>query len=186
MLPAASRTRNSSGEVSRISSTEPATNWNSSAISARRARASASSTRVTWIAALPLSMPSSTWPKRPASRPKASAAWAAVSSPANTVLTEPRMRSASSNWRWATATWLAGAPLCSRISTTFSYSTCNCGTVSARVAATWCSDSTVCSLARMVSVFLRRFSQSRRTASISSRTMGGAGGRPVDLSPSRR
>jgi hypothetical protein len=30
------------------------------------------------------------------------------------------MRSANSDWRWATATWLAGAPRCSRISTTFS------------------------------------------------------------------
>ncbi|MNJ72517.1 hypothetical protein D3C77_691750 [compost metagenome] len=93
------------------------------------------------------------------------------------------MRSASNNWRWATATWLAGAPLCSRISTTFSYSTCNCGTVSARVAATWCSDSTVCSLARIASVLLRRLSQSRCTASISPRTATGADGRPVAGSP---
>jgi hypothetical protein len=30
------------------------------------------------------------------------------------------MRSASSDWRWANATWLAGAPRCSKISTTFS------------------------------------------------------------------
>ncbi|MCY1533400.1 hypothetical protein D9M68_687240 [compost metagenome] len=55
--------------------------------------------------------------------------------------------------------------------------------VSARVAATWCSESTVCSLARMASAFLRRLSQSFCTTSISSFTATGAAGRPVAASP---
>ncbi|MCY1374977.1 hypothetical protein D9M69_623540 [compost metagenome] len=112
-----------------------------------------------------------------------SAAWTESSSPASTLFTEPRIRSASSDWRWATETWLAGAPLSSRMSTTSSYSTCSCGMVSARVAATWCRESTVCSLARMASAFLRRLSQSFCTTSISSFTATGAAGRPVAASP---
>ncbi|MNN12539.1 hypothetical protein D3C81_1255340 [compost metagenome] len=136
MFEADSRTLNSSGEVSRISSTEPETNSNSSEISASRARASRSSTWLTLSAGSPWSMPLSTLPNCVASRPNASAACCEFSSPANTVLTAPRIRSASSDWRWAMATWAAGAPRCRRVSTTFSYSTCNCGTVSARVAAT--------------------------------------------------
>ncbi|MNN29429.1 hypothetical protein D3C81_1430300 [compost metagenome] len=97
ILLADSRTLNSSGEVSRISSTEPETNWNSSEISLRRARASRSSTWLIFRVGLPCSMPLSTWPKRVASRPKASAACWEFSSPASTVLTAPRIRSASSD-----------------------------------------------------------------------------------------
>ncbi|MCY1505543.1 hypothetical protein D9M68_397620 [compost metagenome] len=186
MLFADSRTWNSSGEVSRISSTEPDTNWNSSEISPRRSRASLSVTLEMLIAALPSVIALSTRPNRLASRPNMSAACTESSSPASTLFTEPRIRSASSDWRWATETWAAGAPLCSRMSTTSSYSTCNCGMVSARVAATWCRDNTVCSLARMASEFFRRLSQSCCTAAISACTASGADGRPVDSSPPTR
>lgn len=186
MLFAASRTWNRSGEVSRISSTEPETNSKSSAISFRRSTASALVTLEMLIAALPSCMPFSTRPNRLASRPKLSAACTEFSSPASTLFTEPRIRSASSDWRWATATWSAGAPFSSRMSTTSSYSTCSCGMVSARVEATWCRDSTVCSLARMESAFLRRPSQSCCTTSICGFTASGLGGRDVLSSPLTR
>ncbi|MNE53903.1 hypothetical protein D3C80_1486550 [compost metagenome] len=186
MVFAASRTWNSSGEVSRISSTEPETNSNSLAISFRRLTASALVTREMCIASLPSFMPLSTRPNRLASRPKLSAACTELSSPASTLFTEPRIRSASSDWRWATATWSAGALFSSRMSTTSSYSTCSCGMVSARVEATWCRDSTVCSLARMASAFLRSTSQSFCTSPICGCSASGLDGRPVLSSPLAR
>ncbi|MCY1533399.1 hypothetical protein D9M68_687230 [compost metagenome] len=74
MVLADSRTWKSSGEVSRISSTEPDTNSKSSEISCSRSRASVLVTLEISIAALPSIMAFSTRPNRLASRPNMSAA----------------------------------------------------------------------------------------------------------------
>ena len=140
-----SRTWNSSGEVSRISSTEPETNWNSSGNFQPDAPGRLRRPLRISMAAVAFKHRLNTRPEqagvttehvsglyRSGHRPVPCSPNPEYVRPARTDAGPPRPG--------------RGAPLSSRMSTTSSYSTCSCGMVSASVAATWCSDSTVCSL----------------------------------------